>query len=81
MGFAFENFDGVGKYRVLDARNPINATGQLPDGTKFDGAGTLGLITTGNPHPIAHGLCQLSCRGSHSTTCTLDQHRSTWGEP
>ena len=37
MGFAFENFDGVGKYRVLDARNPINATGQLPDGTKFAG--------------------------------------------
>jgi len=41
MGFAFENFDGVGKYRVLDARNPINATGQLADGSKFDGAATF----------------------------------------
>jgi len=41
MGFAFENFDGVGKYRTLDARNPINATGQLADGSKFDGAASF----------------------------------------
>jgi hypothetical protein len=41
MGFAFENFDGVGKFRVLDARNPINASGQLADGSKFDGAASF----------------------------------------
>ena len=41
MGFAFENFDGVGKYRLLDARNPINATGALADGSKFDGAASF----------------------------------------
>jgi hypothetical protein len=41
MGFAFENFDGVGKYRTLDSRLPINATGALADGSKFDGAASF----------------------------------------
>ncbi len=41
MGFAFENFDGVGKYRTLDSRSPINATGALADGSKFDGAASF----------------------------------------
>ena len=39
LGFALEHFDGVGKYRALDESGaPIDATGALPDGTKFDGA-------------------------------------------
>jgi hypothetical protein len=37
LGFALENFDGVGKWRVDDANAPVNATGTLPDGTKFSG--------------------------------------------
>jgi hypothetical protein len=38
LGFALENFDGIGKFRTHEAANmPVNATGTLPDGTKFDG--------------------------------------------
>ena len=34
-GFALEQFDGIGKWRVVDAGfQPIDASGQLPDGTK-----------------------------------------------
>ena len=37
-GFALENFDAVGKWRTRDdALKPIDASGALPDGTKFDG--------------------------------------------
>jgi hypothetical protein len=39
LGFALENFDGIGGWRVKDrdAGEPIDATGQLVDGTKVSG--------------------------------------------
>lgn len=38
VGFAFEHFDAIGRYRIVDESfNPIDATGSLPDGTTFDG--------------------------------------------
>ena len=37
-GFALEHFDAVGRWRdVDDAFNPVDASGVLPDGTKFNG--------------------------------------------
>lgn len=38
LGFAFENFDAVGRWRTTSADAPVDASGVLPDGTKFDGA-------------------------------------------
>ena len=41
-GFALENFDAVGRWRVVDESfNPIDASGVLPDGTAFDGVAEL----------------------------------------
>jgi hypothetical protein len=37
LGFALENFDGVGKWRTTDAGQPIDASGAMPDGTAFRG--------------------------------------------
>jgi cytochrome c551/c552 len=37
IGFALENFDAVGKWRTTDDGNPINAAGQLVDGSKMEG--------------------------------------------
>ncbi len=37
MGFAFENFNGIGKWRTEDGKATIDPSGGLPDGTKFDG--------------------------------------------
>ena len=37
IGFALENYDGVGAWRTRDGKFPINAAGTLPDGTFFDG--------------------------------------------
>jgi hypothetical protein len=38
LGFALENYDAVGKWRDMDETNTIDATGELPDGTLFEGA-------------------------------------------
>ena len=37
IGFAFENFDAVGRWRETDDDAPIDPSGVLPDGTAFDG--------------------------------------------
>jgi hypothetical protein len=47
LGFALENFDGVGRWRDKDAGNNIDASGRLPDGTAFEGpAGLRQLLLT-----------------------------------
>ncbi len=37
LGFALENFDGIGQWRDIDGGSPIDASGVLPDGTAFSG--------------------------------------------
>ena len=41
VGFALENFDAVGAWRTAEPGGPIDASGQLADGTKVDGVVTL----------------------------------------
>jgi hypothetical protein len=48
MGFAFEHFDAVGRYRELDNNTKIDATGQLLTGQKFDGVAELRKLLVEN---------------------------------
>jgi mono/diheme cytochrome c family protein len=41
LGFALENFDAVGAWRMQDAGNPSDASGKIADGTTLDGVVTL----------------------------------------
>jgi hypothetical protein len=41
IGFSLESFDLIGRSRKTDAGVPIDATGQLVDGTKLDGPASL----------------------------------------
>jgi hypothetical protein len=41
LGFALENFDAVGEWRTKEGGEPIDASGQLADGTNVDGPVTL----------------------------------------
>ena len=41
LGFALENYDAVGKWRDKDGSNEIDAMGELPDGTIFEGPDEL----------------------------------------
>jgi mono/diheme cytochrome c family protein len=41
IGFALENYDAVGRWRDAEGGKPIDASGGLPDGSKFEGASGL----------------------------------------
>ena len=41
IGFALDHFDATGRWRTTEAGEPVVASGQLPDGTAFDGAREL----------------------------------------
>jgi hypothetical protein len=55
LGFALENFDAVGKWRETSgaAHTPIDASGVLPDGTKFQGPAELRKILMSKPDQFA----------------------------
>jgi hypothetical protein len=47
LGFALENYDGVGRWRDTDGGGKIDASGSLPDRTQFQGpAGLRQLLLT-----------------------------------
>ena len=41
IGFSLENFDHTGKWRALDGKTPIDASGVMIDGSRLDGPATL----------------------------------------
>ncbi len=49
LGFGLDNFDAIGHYRTTDAGYPINATGELTDGTVFNGALEMTQQLAANP--------------------------------
>ena len=41
VGFSLENYDAVGRWRTVEEGKPIDASGGLPDGSKFEGVAGL----------------------------------------
>jgi hypothetical protein len=41
IGLSLENFDGIGRWRVMDAGSPIEVSGQMVDGSPLDGVESL----------------------------------------
>jgi hypothetical protein len=37
LGFALENYDVIGRWRTHEAGKPLDTTGELADGTRFEG--------------------------------------------
>jgi hypothetical protein len=52
VGFALENFDAVGAWRTREPGGPIDATGQLADGTPVDGVVTLRRAILERPEQV-----------------------------
>jgi hypothetical protein len=44
IGFALENYDALGQWRTVDAGKPIDNSGELPDGTRFEGPDQLKAV-------------------------------------
>jgi hypothetical protein len=49
LGFALENFDAIGRWRGRESGQPIDASGSLPDGTRFSGVDELRRAILGQP--------------------------------
>ena len=49
LGFALENFDAVGAWRLLENRRPVDASGELTDGSKVDGVVALRRALVSRP--------------------------------
>jgi len=49
LGFAFENYDAIGKWRTTEKNLPLDSTGVLPTGEDFEGSKQLRAIILANP--------------------------------
>jgi hypothetical protein len=58
LGFALENFDAVGAWRTRDEGVPIDASGQLVDGTKVDGVVSLRQAILNRPEVFVGTLTE-----------------------
>ena len=58
IGFAFENYDGIGAWREKDGEHAIDSSGELPDGQKFQGPAELKKILQGKKELFARALSE-----------------------
>ena len=58
LGFALENFDGIGAWREKDGAFAIDATGELPDGRRFKDSEELRRILRGNQEAFRRCLTE-----------------------
>ena len=58
LGFGFENYDAVGRWRTKDGALVIDSTATLPDGKKFSGPAQLKAILLGNKHEFTYSFAE-----------------------
>jgi hypothetical protein len=58
LGFALENFDAVGAWRTQDAGEPVDASGELIDGTKINGVAALREAILSRPDTFVRTLTE-----------------------
>jgi hypothetical protein len=54
IGFALENFDGIGQWRDYEAGLPIDPSGVLPDGTSIQGVADLRRAILSRPEQLVN---------------------------
>ena len=52
VGFSLENFDAVGRWRVVEGEQPIDSSGGLPDGIAFNGPDGLEQAILNRPEML-----------------------------
>jgi hypothetical protein len=58
IGFGLENFDAIGQWRTKDGTFPIDASGQLTNGTKFSGPAELTDVLAKQPQAFAGAITE-----------------------
>lgn len=56
LGFGFENYDAIGRFRVKDGQFDVDPTGILPTGEKFEGTEQLVAILRSREREFARAL-------------------------
>lgn len=79
LGFGLENFDVLGKWRTEEGGKPIDARGELLDGTKFDGVQELKQVLMKRKDEVMRNLTEKMLgyalgRGlTREESCTVDR--------
>lgn len=73
-GFALENYDSVGRWRDSDAGKPIDASGELPDGTKFNGPVELKKVLMERRDVVVRNLTAKMLGYALGRSLTLEDH-------
>ncbi len=58
LGFSLDNFDAIGQWRAKEAGSPIDASGQLADGTKVDGPVALRQALMKHPEQFVRTITE-----------------------
>jgi hypothetical protein len=58
IGFALENFDAVGRWRTEDGAGPVDATGDLLDGTHVNGPVELRRALLARPEVVVGTMAE-----------------------
>jgi mono/diheme cytochrome c family protein len=58
IGFALENFDAIGRWREKEGEFPIDASGNLPDGSKFNGPDGLKKLLISRKDQVARAIAE-----------------------
>jgi hypothetical protein len=58
LGFAFENFDAIGRFRAKTDEGPIDPSGTLPDGKSFQGPAELKAILKAKQELVVRNLAE-----------------------
>ncbi len=58
IGFGLENYNAIGGWRTADGNFPIDATGELPGGTRFDGPAGLTALLYAQQDQFARNLTE-----------------------
>jgi hypothetical protein len=58
IGFSMENYDAIGRWRTHEGGEPIDASGGLPDGSKFEGATGLQKALLSRPEVFVSTMAE-----------------------
>jgi hypothetical protein len=58
IGFSMENYDAIGRWRTAESGKPIDASGGLPDGSKFEGVGGLQKALLNRPEVFVNTMTE-----------------------
>lgn len=58
LGFGLENYNGIGKWRTMDGKFPVDATGTLPNGKSFNGPAEMRASLLSRLPDFAHCITE-----------------------